>query len=95
MAKFEIHGAFRIKERGIVFIGVVLEGIINTGDHIHFHFKGEQLKRIIKNMELVRTPNQKQIGIMINSANKKEDAEMFKGWEPDKIVAEVKPGYNE
>lgn len=89
MARFEIHGAFRINGRGIVFIGIVLEGTIHPGDHIRFDFKGEKLERRIKGLELVGTENQKQIGIMINSANKKEDAEMFKGWTPDKVIATI------
>ena len=86
MAKFEIHGTFNVSERGTAFLGIVLESIINSGDHIRFDFKGKRLDRRIKELEFVRSENQEHIGIMLGSPNKSEDSDLFRDWEPNKTI---------
>lgn len=52
VASFTLQDVFKITGRGLVFVGVITDGVIYIGNFIEFYFKGESLIRRISGMDM-------------------------------------------
>ena len=90
-AKYQIEDTFKIKGRGIVFAGKILNGIINNGDLIEFKILGEKLVRKIIGIDGTRTTEAKpDMGILIECDNESE-IDKLQNWNPDQTTALIYP----
>lgn len=90
IATYQIQDTFKITGRGIVFSGFILDGKFMTGDFIRFTFKGEQLERKIKGIDVrMRVIEGKpHVGVLIESTNEKEIDDL-RNWKPQKTIGKI------
>jgi translation elongation factor EF-Tu-like GTPase len=79
IAKYYIEDKFIISNRGLAFIGNIVEGEISTGNYIEFNFFGSLIKRKIIGINLTSSPSfpnevlhENRIGVLIECENQKE-----------------------
>jgi len=88
---YQIHDTFRITGRGIVFVGIILNGdIFLTGDFIEFDFKGENIRRKITGIDngmRVKRDNP-NVGVMIESKDENEISDL-RNWKPNHTIGKI------
>lgn len=79
IAKYYIEDKFIISNRGLAFIGDIIEGEISTGNYIEFNFNGNLIRRKIIGINLTSSPSfsneglhGNRMGILIECENQKE-----------------------
>lgn len=85
---FEISETIRIKNRGIVLLGTILDGVIQIGDHISFDFNQNNLKKEVIGIDagIRREEGKPNTGLLIPYENDHE-MQQLKGWDPNNQVA--------
>ncbi len=89
----EIADSFKISGRGIALVGIIIEGLINTGDFIHFEYNGESMKKRILGLDrrIKENGSKQKVGILINCENEVE-MEKFHEWNPKLTIGKVFQG---
>ncbi|WP_282043076.1 hypothetical protein [Winogradskyella flava] len=91
IATYQIHDTFIITGRGIVFVGIILDGtIFLIGDFIEFEFNEQVLERKIKGIdnEMRVELGKPKVGVMIETKNENEIWDL-RNWEPNKVIAKI------
>lgn len=90
VATYQIAETFRITDRGIVFVGFILEGAVSIGDFIEFLALGKVFTRKIIGIEgtLSKQPTQVNTGLLIQCENDQE-IEVLRNWDPQNTLAKV------
>jgi len=90
VATYQISNTFTITGRGIVFAGVILNGVVSIGDSIEFSAFDKVLKRKIIGVEGIRTTqaNKVNTGLLIKCENDREIDEL-RNWNPQESTAAI------
>lgn len=83
-----IEEGFKITGRGLVFVGIIVDGDFGFEDHIEFRIGNTLRIRKIKTREMIRFAkyNPLKFGMMIQSENK-EELEELHAWKPFNEIA--------
>ena len=84
VAKYLIADTFKITGRGLVFAGIITEGMVSTGDIIEFTALGKILRKKITGVEHGNKPepSERKTGLLIKCENEIEIDEL-RNWEPN------------
>ena len=90
IAKYYINDTFFITDRGIVFVGYIVEGFVKPGSYIEFPAFNQILVRKIIGVESINSKNPKTTnGLLIQCKDEIEMKEL-RNLKPSKITAIIK-----
>ncbi|GAA4303097.1 hypothetical protein [Nibribacter koreensis] len=91
--RFIIRDTFYITDRGIVFSGEALDGMVSAGDNLKFSFNGQ-----IKEGQIIAVHDNRNInsdklsfGLLLKFTDERE-VETLRNWKPKDVEAKVVKG---